>query len=129
MAPVLTVRRIYEAPTPEDGYRMLVDRLWPRGVKKAEAAIDEWARDVAPSADLRRWYGHQPDRFDEFARRYRTELAAAPAADAVAGLVTRLREGPVTLLTATRDVERSGATVLAEHLADITTQGDRSVGR
>ena len=129
MAPVLTVRRIYEAPTPEDGYRMLVDRLWPRGVKKAEAAIDEWARDVAPSADLRRWYGHQPERFDEFARRYRAELAAAPAADAVAGLVIRLRQGPVTLLTATRDVERSGAAVLAEHLADITTQGDRSVGR
>jgi uncharacterized protein YeaO (DUF488 family) len=120
MVLVLAVRRIYEAPTPEDGYRVLVDRLWPRGVKKAEAAIDEWARDVAPSADLRRWYGHQPERFDEFARRYRAELAAAPAADAVAALVTRLRKGPVTLLTATRDVERSGAAVLAEHLAGIT---------
>ena len=129
MALMLTVRRIYEAPRPEDGYRVLVDRLWPRGVKKTDAAIDEWARDVAPSAELRRWYGHQPDRFDEFARRYRAELADAPAAGAVAGLVTRLGQGPVTLLTATRDVERSGAAVLAEHLATMATQSDQSVGR
>ncbi len=120
MSLVLAVRRIYEAPRTEDGYRVLVDRLWPRGVKKAEAAIDDWARDIAPSTDLRRWYGHRPDRFDEFARRYRAELAAEPAASAVTGLVTRLRQGPVTLLTATRDVERSGAAVLAEHLAGLT---------
>jgi uncharacterized protein YeaO (DUF488 family) len=129
MAPVPPVHRIYEAPRTEDGYRVLVDRLWPRGVKKAEAAIDEWARDVAPSDDLRRWYGHQPGRFDEFARRYRAELAAAPAAGAVTGLVARLRQGPVTLLTATRDVEHSGAAVLAEHLAGVATQADRSAGR
>jgi uncharacterized protein YeaO (DUF488 family) len=129
MAFVLRVRRIYEPPGTEDGHRVLVDRLWPRGVKKAEAAIDEWARDVAPSADLRRWYGHQPDRFEEFARRYRAELAAAPAAGAVADLVARLRQGPVTLLTATRDVERSGAAVLAEHLASILRHTDRSIGR
>jgi uncharacterized protein YeaO (DUF488 family) len=129
MALAPRVRRIYEASRTDDGYRALVDRLWPRGVKKAEAAIDEWARGVAPSDDLRRWYGHQPDRFDEFARRYRAELAAAPAAGAVAGLVTRLRQGPVTLLTATRDVDRSGAAVLAEHLATIAGQAARSIGR
>jgi uncharacterized protein YeaO (DUF488 family) len=121
MALALYVRRIYEAPGTDDGYRVLVDRLWPRGVKKAEAAIDDWARDVAPSADLRRWYGHQPERFDEFGRRYRAELATAPAAAVVAGLVSRLRHGPVTLLTATREIERSGAAVLAEHLAGVAT--------
>jgi uncharacterized protein YeaO (DUF488 family) len=126
MAIDLRLRRIYEGPGADDGYRVLVDRLWPRGVKKAEAAIGDWARDVAPSTDLRRWYGHQPDRFDEFARRYRAELAAGPAAGVVDALVGRLQKGPVTLLTATRDVERSGAAVLAEHLAAMVGQAGRS---
>jgi uncharacterized protein YeaO (DUF488 family) len=72
------LRRVYEAPADDDGYRVLVDRLWPRGLSRSRARLDEWAKDVAPSADLRRWYGHDPDKFDEFARRYRGELDAMP---------------------------------------------------
>jgi uncharacterized protein YeaO (DUF488 family) len=115
-APIFPVVRIYEDSEGVHGYRVLVDRLWPRGVKKADADIDEWAKDVAPSTELRRWYGHDPDRFDEFAGRYRDELAAGPAADAISALITRSRRTAVILLTATRDVEHSGARVLQDHL-------------
>jgi uncharacterized protein YeaO (DUF488 family) len=114
--PALQVRRVYDAFEPGDGYRVLVDRLWPRGLKKADAHIDEWAKEIAPSTDLRRWYGHDPRRFEEFARRYQAELAKAPSADAVDRLAERGRHGTATLLTATRDIERSGATVLLDHL-------------
>jgi uncharacterized protein YeaO (DUF488 family) len=106
---------VYDAG--ETGYRVLVDRLWPRGISKAEAALDEWLTDVAPSADLRRWYGHRVERFEEFARRYRSELRRPPASTAVDRLVGMAREQPVTLLTATRDVEYSGAWVLRQVLA------------
>ena len=94
------------------GYRVLVDRLWPRGVSKQKAAVDDWAKDVAPSDELRRWYGHEPDKFAEFARRYRAELAAPPGKDAIARLRAASKKKPVVLLTATRDVEHSGAAVL-----------------
>ncbi len=113
------VVRVYEDPGRSAGdHRVLVDRLWPRGIKKAALDLDEWDKDVAPSADLRRWYGHQPERFAEFARRYRSELAGAPAAEEVARL-RALAGGPgrLVLLTATRDVERSGAAVLQSVLA------------
>ncbi|MGH9043293.1 MAG: DUF488 domain-containing protein [Acidimicrobiales bacterium] len=93
-------------------YRVLVDRLWPRGVRKESLDLDEWAREAAPSTDLRRWYGHVPERFEEFSRRYRLELKGAPGADALESLAARYRRGPMVLLTATRDVERSGAEVL-----------------
>lgn len=109
------VGRIYDGDVP-DGYRVLVDRLWPRGVTKQAAALDGWAKDVAPSAELRRWYGHDPDRFDAFAERYRDELDRPAAADAVARLRDLARRRLVVLLTATRDVERSGARVLYDHL-------------
>jgi len=95
---------------------VLVDRLWPRGVKKEDADLDEWNRDVAPSTELRRWYGHVPARFDEFARRYGDELARPPASEAVAHLVRVGREQHVVLLTATRDLDHSGARVLHDHL-------------
>jgi uncharacterized protein YeaO (DUF488 family) len=97
-----------------EGYRVLVDRLWPRGITKAEAALDEWLTEAAPSPELRRWYGHRVERFDEFARRYRAELRRQPASSAVERLVELAHEQPVTLLTATRDVEHSGARVLHE---------------
>ncbi len=114
--PPFQLRRIYDDAAGGKGYRVLVDRLWPRGVKKSDAAIDEWAKELAPSTELRRWYSHQPSRFDEFARRYRAELDAPSARDALAGLLARSRKTPVTLLTATRDVEHSGARVLFDHL-------------
>jgi len=110
------VGRVYDVPQDGDAYRVLVDRLWPRGVKKAEAGLDEWAKEVAPSTELRRWYGHDPDRFVEFARRYRAELATPPAADAVARFVVIGHGQRVILLTATRDVEHSGARVLFDKL-------------
>ena len=110
------IKRIYDPPAPEDGYRVLVDRLWPRGVSKAKAALDEWAKDVAPGTELRQWYGHDPARFDEFARRYREELHETPARAEVAKLRAVAREQRVVLVTATRDLEHSGAQVLREVL-------------
>jgi uncharacterized protein YeaO (DUF488 family) len=97
------------------GARILVDRLWPRGLAKADAHLDEWAKEVAPTTELRRWYGHDVARFDEFARRYRAELDER---DEVDELVRRCASGPVVLLTATRDLEHSGARVLADYVRD-----------
>jgi uncharacterized protein YeaO (DUF488 family) len=114
----VVVRRVYDDGG-SGGWRVLVDRLWPRGVTKAAAGLDDWAKDVAPSTELRRWYGHDPERFPEFTRRYLDELAEPAGAAAVADLVERARQGPVVLLTATRDVDRSGARVLADHLAAV----------
>ncbi|NLD78640.1 MAG: DUF488 family protein [Acidimicrobiales bacterium] len=112
----IEVHRVYEDHLPDAGHRVLVDRLWPRGVAKADLHLDEWCKDVAPSTDLRRWYGHDPDRFEEFAGRYRDELAAGPASEAVARLVAIAGSRPLLLLTATRAVEISGAEVLRRHL-------------
>jgi uncharacterized protein YeaO (DUF488 family) len=111
------LRRVYDADDRGDaGYRVLVDRLWPRGITKADLALDEWLKDAAPSTELRRWYSHDVDRFDEFARRYRAELRRPPASAAVDRLVGLARTKTITLLTATRDVEHSGARVLQERL-------------
>jgi uncharacterized protein YeaO (DUF488 family) len=117
MSPI-RVRRIYEQPVPEDGVRVLVDRLWPRGVAKEGARLDRWAKELAPSTELRRWYGHRPERFEAFARRYREELAKPEVQRALAELHRLATQGPLTLLTATRDLERSGARVLAEVLRE-----------
>jgi uncharacterized protein YeaO (DUF488 family) len=121
--PNVEVHRVYDGHQAR-GYRVLVDRLWPRGVSKEKAALDEWAKDVAPSDGLRRWYGHEPDKFTEFARRYRAELTASPGKEAVARLRATSKKKPVLLLTATRDVEHSGAAVLLDALA-----GRKSGGR
>ena len=110
------VRRVYDPPDPADGQRVLVDRLWPRGLSKRAAALDEWAKAVAPSDDLRRWYGHEVDKFGEFRDRYGAELQAPERADALAHLRRLAGSGPLTLLTATKDVEHSQAAVLAERL-------------
>ena len=116
---VVEVVRVYEDPGRRSGeHRLLVDRLWPRGVQKAALDFDEWAKDAAPSTGLRRWYGHDPERFSEFARRYREELDRQPGAPAIERLRVLARgHGRLVLLTATRDVERSGAAVLADVLA------------
>jgi uncharacterized protein YeaO (DUF488 family) len=111
------VARVYDPATTGDGYRVLVDRLWPRGIRKADADLDEWCREVAPSTPLRKWYGHLPDRFSEFRQRYVTELAAGDAAAAVERLRGLAREQTLTLLTASRDPATSNAAVLAEVLA------------
>jgi uncharacterized protein YeaO (DUF488 family) len=111
------VLRVYDDPGRHNDYRVLVDRLWPRGIAKQSLDDDEWCKDVAPSTDLRRWYGHEPTRFEEFARRYRAELAEPPASSAVDGLLANAR-GQLTLLTATKDVEHSGAAVLRQVLLD-----------
>lgn len=110
----IAIKRVYEPPEDGDGYRVLVDRIWPRGVAKDHAQLDEWARDLAPSAELRAWFGHVPERFDEFARRYRRELEgqATPLQD----LRRRARSGRVTLLYAARDEQHNNAVVLAEVL-------------
>ncbi len=109
-------RRVYEEPEPDDGRRVLVDRLWPRGLSKVKASLDEWLKSVAPSDELRRWYGHDPQKFPEFERRYRAELKDPERAEALRHLADEARAGPVTLLTATGDLERSQAEVLVRIL-------------
>ena len=112
----IRVRRAYDDPSPTDGTRVLVDRIWPRGLAKHRASIDEWLKAVAPSTELRRWYAHDASRFEEFRRRYRAELAEPERQAAVRHLRELARSGPLTLLTATRDLEHSQAAVLAGHL-------------
>ena len=106
------VRRVYDDALPGDGMRVLVDRIWPRGLTKAQAGLGEWCKQVAPSTALRRWYGHDPERFEEFARRYREELTDPDRADALAHLRELAADGTLTLLTATRDPGISAAAVL-----------------
>jgi len=112
----IRVRRVYDPPSPDDGARVLVDRIWPRGLRKDAARLDDWAKDVAPSTQLRTWYGHDPAKFAEFRRRYAAELQAPGPREAVARLGALARAGPVTLLTATRELDISQAAVLADVL-------------
>jgi uncharacterized protein YeaO (DUF488 family) len=108
------VRRIYDEARKQDGHRVLVDRLWPRGISRSKADIEEWCKQVAPSTMLRKWYGHDPSRFAEFRRRYRVELQSGEQADGLAHLRRLATDRTLTLLTASRDIETSAATVLAE---------------
>ncbi|HEU5405229.1 MAG TPA: DUF488 family protein [Gaiellaceae bacterium] len=108
------LKRAYEPPARSDGYRVLIDRLWPRGVSKQEARLDEWARELAPSSELRRWFGHDPAKFDEFRRRYREELARQE--EKLGELRRRARGGRLTLVYGARDSEHNDAVVLAELL-------------
>jgi uncharacterized protein YeaO (DUF488 family) len=112
------MRRIYDDPADDDGIRVLVDRRWPRGVSKARAELDEWCTAVAPSDALRKWYGHAPDKFEEFEGRYRQELEDPKRASALRYLRLMTSRGRLTLLTATKQVELSQAAVLAEILRD-----------
>ena len=110
------VRRVYEPASSDDGARVLVDRVWPRGLTKEEARLDLWDKDVAPSTELRKWYGHDPERFAAFRRRYDAELADPQRAVALERLRSMAAEGPITLLTATKDVPHSHAAILATRL-------------
>jgi uncharacterized protein YeaO (DUF488 family) len=113
--PDIRVKRIYDPPHSKDGARVLVDRLWPRGVRKEAAKLTLWLKEIAPSTDLRKWFGHDPARFAEFARRYRVELSANK--DAVDRLHDLVKAGPVvTLLYAAHDTEHNEARVLADYL-------------
>jgi uncharacterized protein YeaO (DUF488 family) len=110
-----TIKRIYEPVAAPDGYRVLIDRLWPRGVSKARAQLDEWAKDIAPTPELRAWFAHEPSRFEEFSRRYRTELGGNPE---VARFVTLGAEHDrVTLLYGAYDPLVNHAVVLRDYLA------------
>lgn len=105
--------RVYAEPEPGEGQRVLVDRLWPRGLRKDDPRIGRWLPEVAPSTELRRWYGHAPERYGEFVRRYTAELDAPAGAEALDELRGIVRAGPVVLVTATKEVELSHLSVLA----------------
>jgi uncharacterized protein YeaO (DUF488 family) len=120
----IRMARVYEPPDRSDGARVLVDRLWPRGVSKESAALHGWYRDVAPSTELRRWYAHDPDRFDEFSDRYRTELESADANAALVAVQDLCRKGTVTLLTATKAIETSHVAVLTQVLTEALGSGE-----
>ena len=105
------LKRAYERPATSDGYRVLIDRLWPRGVRRDEAQLDEWAKELAPSGELRRWFAHDPERFDEFRRRYTAELAAHE--EKLRELRRRARNGTLTLVYGAHDKEHNDAVVLA----------------
>ena len=111
---MIQVKRIYESPAPTDGYRVLVERLWPRGISKDRAHLDLWLKDVAPSPGLRQWFAHDPAKWDEFRRRYWVELEQAPAA--VEQLRAMLKSGTLTLVYAARDEQHNSAIILKAFL-------------
>jgi uncharacterized protein YeaO (DUF488 family) len=110
------VKRVYEDAGAGDGYRVLIDHVWPRGISRERAHLDEWARDLAPGDELRKWFDHVPERFPEFRSRYRDELAAHSGQ--VDELRRRAREGTLTIVYAARDTEHNNAVVLAELIRD-----------
>ncbi len=110
----LRIKRIYEPPAAQDGTRILVDRLWPRGVSKEEAHVHAWLKEIAPSAELRRWFGHDPDKWDAFRRRYLEELENNPAA--VEELKRQIGQSTATLLYGARDTEHNNALVLRDFI-------------
>lgn len=120
-APDIRMKRIYDPVAPDDGTRVLVDGMWPRGVRKAEARLDLWCRKAAPSPGLRKWFRHDPARFDAFAERYRAELAGAP--EALEPLLEAARAGRVTLLFAARNRDHNHAVVLREVLREALQPG------
>jgi uncharacterized protein YeaO (DUF488 family) len=124
------IKRAYEPPGRGDGVRILVDRLWPRGLRKEDAHFDQWRKDLSPSTELRQFYGHRPERFAEFTKRYRVELRSNEAAAAISEMIELIRRRPVTFLTASRDLTHSEAAVLAEHVQAIIkrrVKADRTV--
>jgi uncharacterized protein YeaO (DUF488 family) len=112
----IRLKRVYEQPAPEDGTRVLVERLWPRGLSKEHAAVDLWLQEVAPSPELRRWFGHDPAKWDEFRRRYRKELRARP--EEPERLRRLAQRGPVTFVYAARDTEHNSAVLLREFVEE-----------
>lgn len=121
------MKRVYETAERGDGFRVLVDRLWPRGVRKEDADVDLWAKDLAPSDRLRKWYRHDRSRFGEFRKRYKAELRARHKKERIEHLARRARRRTVTILTATKDVEHSNAEALAQVLEkELSERASRS---
>ncbi|HJT58760.1 MAG TPA: DUF488 domain-containing protein [Ktedonobacteraceae bacterium] len=112
----VAIKRVYDAPESSDGTRILVDRLWPRGLSKERARVDVWLKEVAPSNDLRKWFGHDPDRFAEFRRRYEAELESESGQEALTKLRELAGQGPTTLVYAAHDSEHNNAVVLRDVL-------------
>lgn len=110
----IRLRRAYDTPVPSDGYRVLVDRVWPRGVSRSELQLDDWLKDVAPSTELRRWFDHDPDKWDAFKDRYFRELDEQP--EVIEGLLAKCRRGVVTLVFGAKDVRHNNAVALKEYL-------------
>ena len=110
----IRLKRAYEPASPSDGYRVLIDRLWPRGLSKQRAKLDEWEKELSPSTELRTWFGHEPGRFPEFRRRYISELRYKR--QRLSELRRRARQGPLTLVSSAHDTEHNDAVVLAEVL-------------
>ncbi len=117
----IRIKRVYDPPDAADGIRVLVDRLWPRGLRKENAALTLWLKEIAPSPDLRKWFGHDPARWTEFSRRYRAELARND--EAVAKAADLAKRGPLTLLYAAHDTAHNHALVLAAYLRDHLKDG------
>jgi uncharacterized protein YeaO (DUF488 family) len=113
---MVVTKRVYEPAAPSDGYRVLIDRLWPRGVSKVKAQLDAWEKEVAPSAELRKWYQHEPSKWAEFQKRYKQELKAAPAQAVLDDLVRRAKRGRVTLVYSSHAAEISDVAVLEKLL-------------
>ncbi|HZT02645.1 MAG TPA: DUF488 domain-containing protein [Steroidobacteraceae bacterium] len=113
-SPEVRIKRAYEAPSPRDGTRVLVDRLWPRGLKKADAALSQWMKEIAPSHELRKWFAHDPERWEEFRRRYRAELTEKH--ELLGELRTLAKEGPLTLVYSAHDEAHNQAVVLRDAL-------------
>jgi uncharacterized protein YeaO (DUF488 family) len=109
---MIQIKRVYDDPSKDDGYRVLVDRLWPRGIKKEEAHLDQWMKEIAPTVELREWFGHDPSKWDEFQKRYRAEIEKHP--DDIAELQKKAKDGNLTLVFAAKDVEHNNAVVLKE---------------
>lgn len=118
----IRAKRVYGPAARGDGARILVDRLWPRGVRKADARFDQWRKDLSPSTALRQFYEHRPERFAEFAKRYRTELRRKEPRAAVLDIIDLANRRPVTLLTASRDLQHSEAAVLATHMRGVMSR-------
>jgi uncharacterized protein YeaO (DUF488 family) len=116
VASAIRTKRIYDLPDGDDGYRVLIDHVWPRGVSKEKAKLDEWAKELAPSGELRKWFGHDPARFKKFRDRYRRELSAQ--GERLEQLRRLARDGPVTILYAARDRDHNNAVVVGELLRD-----------
>jgi uncharacterized protein YeaO (DUF488 family) len=111
---MIQLKRVYEEPSPKDGFRVLVERLWPRGLTKSRAAVDLWLKDVSPSPELRKWFAHDPAKWEEFQRRYRKELAGKD--ESIELLRRKAKQGPITFVYAAHDPERNSATVLKEFI-------------